>query len=243
MSRQAFEERLSDVQQFYDLLGHLEQRLGGKRTLAESHGRLTWPARGVYFFFEQGEERTTSGSGPRVVRVGTHALKSGSKSTLWKRLRQHRGTLSGKYPGGGNHRGSIFRLHVGTALISKYDLSGEAVDLWGVGYSSPTNHTREDEYPLERGVSEHIRSMPVLWVGIEDEPGPDSLRGYIERHSVALLSNYNAVSRPIDPPSEDWLGQWAANEAIRRSGLWNVDYVSEAYDPDFLEQLQSVIPR
>ena len=28
----------------------------------------------------------------RIVRVGTHGLKTGSRSTLWGRLSQHRGT-------------------------------------------------------------------------------------------------------------------------------------------------------
>jgi hypothetical protein len=149
--------------------------------------------------------------------------------------------LSGKYPGGGNHRGSIFRLHLGTALIAKQELTGKAVEMWGVGSSSPTEHTRDDEYPLERGVSEHIRSMPFLWIRIEDEPGPESLRGTIEDNAVALLSNYNTPSHPIDPPSDSWLGRWAANEAIRRSGLWNVNYVSDAYHRAFLEQLQALI--
>ena len=91
MSRRGYEKRLSDIQEFYAILRRLEQQLGGKRTLAESHGRMQWPERGVYFFFERGERRTTSDSGPRVVRVGTHAFKAGSRSTLWKRLRQHRG--------------------------------------------------------------------------------------------------------------------------------------------------------
>lgn len=241
MSRQRFEDHLSDVRRFYDLLRDLEQQLGGKRTLAESEGGMRWPERGVYFFFEPGEVRTTSGSGPRVVRVGTHALKSGSKSTLWQRLRQHRGTLRGKHPGGGNHRGSIFRLHVGTALIAKHNLSGKAVEMWGVGSSSPTSHTREDEYPVERRVSEHIRSMPFLWVGIEDEPGPDSMRGYIERNAIAMLSDYNDRSRRIDPPSESWLGRWATNEAVGRSGLWNVEHVAEQYDPGFLKWLRTTI--
>ena len=65
----------------------------GKRTLAQADANADLPRRGVYFFFEPGEERTTSGSGLRVVRAGTHALKPGSKGTLWNRLSTHRGTL------------------------------------------------------------------------------------------------------------------------------------------------------
>lgn len=82
--------------------------------LAGCRGRMQWPARGVYFFHETGENRSDTGEGPRVVRVGTHALKEGGSTTLWGRLSAHRGQLRS---GGSNQRGSIFRLIVGTALI------------------------------------------------------------------------------------------------------------------------------
>jgi hypothetical protein len=54
-----------------------------------------------------------------VVRVGTHALTAASSATLWDRLRQHRGHLGGRDPGSGNHRASVFRRHVGAALIGR----------------------------------------------------------------------------------------------------------------------------
>ena len=107
--------RISDLKSFYSLITSLAGKLGGARTLAASSGRFNWPRRGVYFFMEEGEERSDSGSGPRIVRVGTHALTESSATKLWTRLSQHRGNLG---IGGGNHRGSIFRLLVGTALIA-----------------------------------------------------------------------------------------------------------------------------
>jgi hypothetical protein len=87
----------------------------------------------VYFFMEDGEERSHSGSGPRIVRVGTHALTEASRTQLWTRLSQHRGQ---EKAGGGNHRGSIFRLIVGTAIIARnsYD-----VGTWGIGNNAPAN--------------------------------------------------------------------------------------------------------
>jgi len=142
---------------------------------------MDWPARGVYFFQEPGEGRTDTGSGPRIVRVGTHALKAGSRTTLWNRLSQHRGSAK---TGGGNHRGSIFRLIIGTALV---DLDGHTCPTWGQGRSAPKD-IREKEQPLEQLVSKTIGEMPFLWLEIADEPGPDSLRGYIERNTIALLS-------------------------------------------------------
>lgn len=113
--------RLEDVNRFYELMAELEDRLGGARRLGECRGGMGWPRRGVYFFFEPGELRE-DGKTPRVVRVGTHALKRGARSTLWGRLRQHRGTMRGKMPGGGHHRGSIFRLHVGSAILRREGL-------------------------------------------------------------------------------------------------------------------------
>jgi hypothetical protein len=47
------------------------------------------PSRGVYFFHETGENRSDTGEGPRLLRVGTHALKTGGSTTLWAALRTH----------------------------------------------------------------------------------------------------------------------------------------------------------
>lgn len=94
-------DREEDIRRLYEILKMVEVRQGAIRTLPESASR-DCPLRGVYFFFEPGERRSGSGEGPRVVRVGTHALKPGSKTKLWTRLSQHRGALRS---GGGNHRG------------------------------------------------------------------------------------------------------------------------------------------
>ena len=77
--------RQSDLDEFYRLLGELRSRLGGCRMLRDCTGKNGWPERGIYFFFEDGEFRE-DGVTPRVVRVGTHAVSEGSKTTLWTRL-------------------------------------------------------------------------------------------------------------------------------------------------------------
>jgi hypothetical protein len=97
-------ERIEHLLRFYLILGRLERSIGGARILADCRGRMSWPARGVYFFREAGKNRSDSGQGPRIVRVGTHALKTGSKAKLWTRLSQHKRQPS---TGGGNHRGPI----------------------------------------------------------------------------------------------------------------------------------------
>src|SRR3569832_104365 len=121
--------------------------MGGARLLTDCDGRMNWPARGVYFFTEAGEERTDTGEGRRVVRVGTHALVSGSNTSLWGRLSQHRGRRSN---GGGNHRGSIFRLIVGTALINRHGYDPLS---WGKG-SNGAAVVRAAETALEREVTQ-----------------------------------------------------------------------------------------
>jgi hypothetical protein len=228
-------DRLNDLRRFYNILDALEHKLGGKRMLESCNGRMQWPRRGVYFFFEAGENRSHSGLGPRVVRVGTHALKLGGQSTLWQRLSQHQGTIKG---GGGNHRGSIFRLHVGTALINRDQQSQLVAKAWAKKSGAGL---KEIEFPIEEAVSGHIRQMPFLWLAVEDDPGPDSLRGVIERNAIALLSNYHATDNPLDPSSPNWLGRHADREFVRGSGLWNVNHVTETYNPAFLEPLEELV--
>jgi hypothetical protein len=89
---------------------------------------------------------------------------------------------------------------------------------WGIGNTADRT-VKSGELTLEHQVSEWIGRMSFLWLAIEDEAGPESLRGYIERNSIALLSNYNRD--PLDPPSENWLGRQSDRERVRKSGLWN----------------------
>jgi hypothetical protein len=224
--------RLLDLKRFYSLLDRLATTSKGSRRLSDCSGRMDWPVRGVYFFQENGEARTDTGTGLRIVRVGTHALKSGSQTTLWKRLSQHKGQAKS---GGGNHRGSIFRLIVGTAFMAR---DGHDFSTWGKRNSAP-KHIREGEQSLEKLVSETIGDMPFLWLAIEDAADPESLRGYIERNSIALLSNYNKPA--IDPPKDGWLGRFCNREKVRQSGLWNQNHVDENYDPTFLDKLDELI--
>jgi hypothetical protein len=211
-------ERPRRLNELYEAIEQLRADVGGGRQLASSTSRSGWPDRGVYLFFEPGELRE-DGTTPRVTRVGTHALTATSRTTLWRRLAQHRGTVGGSNPGGGNHRGSVFRLHVGTALIAR-DGWSEAAPTWGVGTSAPAE-VRLREQALEREVSRVIGSMTVLWVDIPERVG----RGAIERGLIGLLSN--AGRDAIDPASKGWLGNFASRPAIRQSHLWNVNHVGE----------------
>ena len=227
--------RLDHVKQFYALLTRLNERLGGTARLGDCTGRQPWPKRGVYFFMEPTEFRTDSGSGLRIVRIGTHALKRGSGATLWRRLSQHKGQLRS---GGGNHRGSVFRLLVGTAIIESGSLN---CPTWDDRSGTASREVKNSELPLEKAVSKTIGEMPFLWLAVEDAPGPTSVRGCIERNAIALLSNY--AKSPVDPPSPSWLGHNCNCEMIHRSGMWNSNHVEERYDPAFLDEFANMIIR
>ena len=225
-------QRLSDLDCFYGLLDVLRTGLGGTRKMRECTGEMAWPEMGVYFFFEPGETRTTRPWTARVTRVGTHTVSKGSRTSLWQRLRSHRGGIDLS----GNHRGSIFRLHVGAAMLQQSP-GDTNPSTWGVGQTS-TPAIRITEAPLEIGVSNFIGDLSLLWLAVSDEASAASDRSYIERNSIGLLAG---PTGPLDLPSHRWLGKHSARDAIRRSGLWNVNYVSDAYDPRFLNVLASYV--
>ena len=237
-------DRVATTVRFYDLLSSLAASLGGCRQLAECSGRMDWPQRGVYFFFEPGESRSLSGTGSRIVRVGTHAIKNGSRSTLWQRLSQHRGNARGD---GGNHRGSIFRLLVGVALARRGDC--QLPSSWGVcndpGKAAQRLRlasraaVKDAEADLERRVSAYIGQMPFLWLNVPDAPSPQSARGRIERNAIALLSN--ARTPAVDRPSTNWLGLYADRPRMRKSGLWNNNHVDEDSDAAFLGEMAELV--
>ena len=204
-------DRFRDTVRFYDLLDRLAERVGGPRLLKSCRAGMCWPQRGVYFFYEDGEPRSGTGAGLRVVRIGTHGLKKGARGTLWGRLRQHRS---------GNHRGSVFRLLVGVALAKRCNIL--LPESWDVA---------------EECISKYIGRMPFLRLNVNDDPGPDSSRGFIERNAIALLSGYRCPA--ADPPSAEWLGHYSDRERVRLSGLWNNNHVNGTYDPSFLDEMES----
>ena len=235
--------RLEDVKRFYEILGNLERRVGGRRILAECSKYSGWPTRGVYFFMEPGEERSESGEGLRIVRIGTHSVKTGgSKTSLWDRLSKHKGPRSGV----GNHRGSVFRLLVGRALINKESIKCETWE------SKTTPSPRGVEQYVEIRVSETIGRMPFLWLEVDnayDMGAGAKLRRYIESNTIALLSNFCTNKSKIDEPSAGWLGYHCTdtkgnlNQEDQRIGaLESEDQVdSDRYCPKFLDRLEELV--
>lgn len=223
-------KRLQYLDRLYRALRRLEEGVGGKRKMSECTGKQRWPNSGIYFFFEPGEQRRHL-EVPRVVRVGTHGVSCGSRATLWNRLRAHRGTGNN----GGNHRSSIFRLHIGAALAGRD--SGLIVPSWGAGKPASVE-LRQKEERLEQAVSRYIGGMSILWLAIGDKAGPTSDRAYLERNLIGLLAG---KSDPADPPSKGWLGHFSPNERIQQCGLWNLNFLDYAYSNEFLDLLDKYI--
>lgn len=221
------------AEMFYRLLVQLAGFLHGPRLLHDCRGSDGWPLHGVYFFYEAGERRADGRD--RVVRVGTHALTATSQATLWGRLRQHRGHVGGGHAGGGNHRASVFRRHVGAALIRREQLPSGLLDSW-LDRHGPQPGWAADEAQVEQEVSRHIGAMPFLWLSVPDRADRD----YLERNSIAVTS---CLSAGADPPSASWLGYHADREEICTSGLWNVDHIHRHLDPGFLDLFGQLIER
>jgi hypothetical protein len=160
--------------------------------------RAVMPSNGIYLIFEEGElvpfgERTTD----RIVRVGTHT----SDGRLARRLRGH---VSG------NRRASVFRTHLGAALLARDDPGDERLETW--------IHQRRTRMPeTEATVSDYVRqSLSVACIPVPTREG----RLWLERGLIALLATSSLAQ-----PSSTWLGHYSYHPAVRQSGLWNSQHV------------------
>jgi len=80
--------------------------------------------------------------------------------------------------------------------------------------------------------------MHILWLAVEDEASPASDRAYLERNLIGLLAG---KTEPVDPPSKSWLGRFSPDDRIRRSGLWNLDFLDYPYAAQCLDVLDEYI--
>ncbi|MCD6162372.1 MAG: hypothetical protein J7K40_08170 [candidate division Zixibacteria bacterium] len=238
---------LDDLNGFYEYLEKLREicsnKLGFENCigikLSNCDGRLPyWKKckRGIYFFFDENEKRLDRNP-LRVVRVGTHAIKRDiGKSTLWGRLKQHKGNKKNM---GGNHRGSIFRLLVGEAMIKKDDLD---YPTWGIR-NTAKGDTRIGEGGLEGDVSEYIRNLPFLILRVDPESDNKEYvsnhndRKYLEDNIIGLLGD----PRNSDKPSDNWLGKDSSRDKVVNSGLWQSDGIGNPYDENFFNVFEHYI--
>ena len=201
-------EKQKVLREAYKLLSKEVQFLGKIPRISQTYfveRFLRMP--GVYVMFEEGELRSGSGEGLRVVRIGRT-----KKQTLSKRLSLHTK---------GGHRASVLRKHIGMALMKK---NPELfVETWGGTKEPPQLKQnpvlRQREKQLEENVTRYIeKHFLFLPLVVQDY----NTREILERELTALFSNYY---ESVDPPSAGWLGRWTEDDKIVRSGIWNVHNV------------------
>ena len=211
--------RIKDLDRLYGWID-AERRAGRVFRFADLSKRDV-PMRGVYIFLDPAEPNFRR-EASRVVRIGTHAVSAGSQASLRGRLRSHLGPTNEI----GNHRGSIFRLHVGRAMMEAGP--GHAfLASWGQGQDAGAE-IKALELAHEIAVSRYLRQLEVVLLAIGDEPSKDSMRARVEMQLIALFSD---TMRPIDQPTGEWLGLKSPVAPIRQTGLWNVRGVGEKYEP------------
>jgi len=223
--------RKTDLDALYQILDGYEQRRDRKISLAEL-SRTHSPRWGCCFFYEKGEYREESGA-PRIVRVESYPRLE-AKTDMYSQLILHRGTIAGVFTGGGNHRLSLLRKHIGTAMMNRMQISCES---WEDEQFNAS--VRKLEHPLEVRVSEVISRMEVLMISFEDNDIEKQALRYIQKNAVALLSNWQ--KEVLDPPSPDWMGKFCSNVLVRDSGLWNTNGVMQRYDSSFIPKFKKII--
>jgi len=153
------------------------------------------PENGIYFFHEKGETCVLDGvSRPRIVRVGTHR----EQGRLRGRLAQHYA---------GRLHSSIFRRHIGAALLARQPATRQALQ------SMPE---ADRQRMLEKMITLTLLEQ-FTFRCLAVESSEERLR--LEEKLIATLAHCGL------PASAQWLGRHADAPEIVRSGLWNVQHV------------------
>ena len=148
---------------------------------------------GVYIIFERGEEY---GGYDRITRVGK------AEKSLLSRLKQHFVKEDKDH--------SIFRKHVGRALLNKKGLTLENWNKKGVKDSG-----------TEKEVSEYLKENATFYVIPLKDKNEICI---MEKTLIGILAAFNlsylaANGKAIQ--SGDWLGNHSVNQKIKDVGLWN----------------------
>lgn len=161
------------------------------------------PSDGVYFYYEQGESiRCADATFEKIVRVGSHRKMGG----LPRRLIDHYWA---------NKDGSIFRKHIGCALIRRNGNPEVCLGPW-IAKGQPYDLTLENEVDSSLRTRFKFRTLLV----------PQACeRDFLEKNLIAFLSQAG-----LSAPSETWLGRFSPYPEIRESGLWNIRHVEEALE-------------
>lgn len=156
------------------------------------------PKNGVYVFYETGESFVLGDMArPRIVRVGTHTRPD----RLRDRTRTHFN---------GNKNSSVFRKHLGAAIIRRQGASPRVLKNW-------MKEGLQGSKGIETIVTSELKSR-FSYRCIEVRSIQERLD--LERNIIA------SISEGVDcQPSSAWLGLFSPSPTISSSGLWNERHV------------------
>ncbi len=152
------------------------------------------PENGIYFFYEEDETYEINGVvTDRIVRIGT----CDKDNNFRIRIRNH-------YKG--NKNSSVFRMHIGSAIIKKDKRKDINLNEW-MKHGTSTN--KDIEELINKTFKEKFR---FRCIPIESK----DKRVQLEKKLIATLSGWNY------PSSKEWIGHYAKRKNIRSIGLWNI---------------------
>ena len=177
--------------------------------------RWDLPGNGIYFFYEEGEViKIGSRVIKRIVRVGTHR----EQGRFPDRILDH------FY---GNKNSSVFRRHLGAAILAKENPHDPRLREW-----TKRNKPLRD---IEEKISKLLRekfSFRYIRVDERDE------RLELEERLISTLARFSP--KYVSP---NWLGRYSPSREIRESGLWNVEHVNSPryIGPKQLARLEQLV--
>ena len=158
------------------------------------------PASGIYLFFEKGEKIDIDGMKyDGLVRVGTHR----NDGNFPGRIRQHYGNKGNL---NGNKNGSVFRLHVGGAIMRKLNPYDPPLAGWLKQMGPSYSDVEED---VSRTLRENF-SFVCFPVATKEE------RLNLESGLISLLAQH-----PLGKSSPLLAWTISARPIICSTGLWN----------------------
>ena len=179
------------------------------------------PYNGLYFFYEKGEVWGHGGDQLGIVRVGTH--KDGNfRSRMAEHFLLDERKMDFDAESTAPHDRSIFRKHIGRALLNRDDDS--YLEIWDKDFMVRRNirkygHLRNiaKEKKIEREVTDILRKkFSFRFISVVGQ----RKRKDLEKRLIGTLAQCN-----ICHASKRWLGHHSPKKQIREYGLWLIQHL------------------
>ncbi|MHA2636404.1 MAG: hypothetical protein V2G34_02315 [bacterium JZ-2024 1] len=201
------------------------------------------PAKGIYFFYKEGEIWGHGGNTPRIVRIGTH-----KKRNFISRIKEHflldesKMNFDRNKPKPSDR--SIFRKNIGRALLNRD--GDDYLQVWEIdftkretressGYKRDIDKEKRIESEITRILRDHF-SFRFISIGGEMEIiGGKGL----ESSLIGTIA-----SCKLCKPSNNWLGIHSPKSQIKEYGLWLVQHLkANGINEGDKETIQNAIAR